>query len=163
MTAGHTTTDGLAPVGLLRAGASPDPALRMRPEGAADENLRERLGEFRALLVISLLMTESINEEQILELATSSAPGLGSWQIDGYCFTDGQWRPSATGLASCPRVLAGQLAALSADSGRVDMPGRQWTWAYPLRGAGGLLGHLIASCDQEPSAEQRFVIQVVAQ
>jgi len=113
--------------------------------------------------VISLLMTESVNEEQILELATSSAPGLGSWQIDGYYFTDGQWLPSATGLASCPRVLAGQLAALGADSGRVDMPGRQWTWAYPLRGAGGLLGHLIASCDQEPSAEQRFMIQVLAQ
>ena len=163
MTAEQTTTDGLAPVGLLRVGASSDREPRMRPKGAADENLRERLGEFRALLVISLLMTESINEEQILELATSSAPGLGSWQIDGYHFTDGQWHPGATGLASCPRVLAGQLAALGADSGRVDMPGRQWTWAYPLRGAGGLLGHLIASRDQEPSAEQRFMIQVLAQ
>ncbi len=163
MTADQATTDGPAPVGLLRAGASPDRALRMRPRDATDENLRERLGEFRALLVISLLMTESVNEEQILELAASSAPGLGSWQIDGYYFTDGQWLANATGLASCPRVLAGQLAALGADSGRVDMPGRQWTWAYPLRGAGGLLGHLIASCDQEPSAEQRFMIQVLAQ
>src|SRR6266536_3616791 len=163
MTAEQTTTDGQAPVGLLRAGASPDRALQVRPRGAADENLRERLGEFRALLVISLLMTESVNEEQILELAASSAPGLGSWQVDGYYFTDGQWRPSGAGLASCPRVLAGQLAALGADSGRVEMPGHQWTWAYPLRGVGGLLGHLIASCDQEPSAERRFLIQVLAQ
>ena len=163
MTAGHTTTDGLAPVGLPRVGASPDRALQGRPKGVADENLRERLGEFRALLVISLLMTESVNEEQILELAASSAPGLGSWQVDAYYFTDGQWRPSAAGLASCPRVLAGQLAALGPDSGRVEMPGRQWTWAYPLRGAGGLLGHVIASCDQEPSAERRFLIQVLAQ
>jgi sugar diacid utilization regulator len=163
MTAEQTTTDGLAPVGLLRAGASADRALQVRPRGVSDENLRERLGEFRALLVISLLMTESVNEEQILELAASSAPGLGSWQVDGYCFTDGQWRPGAAGLASCPRVLAGQLAALCADSGRVEMPGRQWTWAYPLRGVGGLLGHLIASCDQEPSAERRFLIQVLAQ
>ena len=32
-----------------------------------------------------------------------------------------------------------------------------------MRGVGGLLGHLIASCDQEPSAEQRFLIQVLAQ
>ncbi len=38
-------------------------------------------------------MTESVNEEQILELAASSAPGLGPWRIEGYGFTDGQWRP----------------------------------------------------------------------
>ena len=63
------------------------------PGRPAEPDLRERLGEFRALLVISLLMTESVNEEQILELAASSAPGLGPWRIEGYGFTDGQWRP----------------------------------------------------------------------
>ena len=45
----------------------------------------------------------------------------------------------------------------------MDLPGRAWAWAYPLRGVGGLLGHLVASCDEEPSAEQRFMIQVIAQ
>ena len=55
------------------------PVVRLprRPGRPAEPDLRERLGEFRALLVISLLMTESVNEEQILELAASSAPGLG--------------------------------------------------------------------------------------
>jgi len=64
--------------------------LPVRPAGAADEHLRERLSEFRALLVISLLMTESVSEDQILDLAASSAPGLGPWRIDGYSFADGQ-------------------------------------------------------------------------
>jgi sugar diacid utilization regulator len=45
----------------------------------------------------------------------------------------------------------------------VSLPGRGWAWAYPLRGVSGLLGHLVASCDREPSAEERFLIQVVAQ
>ena len=67
--------------------------LPRRPGRPGETDLRERLGEFRALLVISLLMTESVNEEQILELAASSAPGLGPWRIEGYGFTDGQWRP----------------------------------------------------------------------
>src|ERR1700751_4985533 len=58
-----------------------------------DAGLRARLSELRALLVISLLMTESVDEDQILELAASSAPGLGPWRIAGYGFTDGQWRP----------------------------------------------------------------------
>ena len=71
MTAEHT-----APGGTV---AMATPPARTREEAG----LRERLGEFRALLVISLLMTESVNEDQILELAASSAPGLGLWRIDG--------------------------------------------------------------------------------
>jgi DNA-binding PucR family transcriptional regulator len=148
---------------MLRAGPSPNGTMRARPGNAEDESLRERLGEFRALLVISLLMAESVSEDQILDLAASSAPGLGAWRIDGYGFTDGQWRPSIGGCAPWPPGLARQLAALGAVSGRVDLPGRRWAWAHPLRGVGGLLGHLIASSDQEPSAEQRFLIQVLAQ
>src|SRR5215475_13349318 len=130
-----------------------------------EANVRERLGEFRALLVMSLLMTESVNEDQILELAASSAPGLGPWRIEGYGFTDGQWRPGK-GTAHAPAVagaLGGQLAALGSRGGKVSLPGRGWAWAYPLRGVSGLLGHLVASCDREPSAEERFLIQVVAQ
>ena len=137
------------------------PPARTREEA----NLRERLGEFRALLVMSLLMTESVNEDQILELAASSAPGLGPWRIEGYGFTDGQWRPGpGTGpAAAVPGNLSGQLAALGSHGGRVSLPGREWAWAYPLRGVSGPLGHLVASCNREPSAEERFLIQVVAQ
>ena len=134
-----------------------------RPQEAATADLRERLGEFRALLVISLLMTESVNEEQILELAAFSAPGLGSWRIDGFGFTDGRWsRPSAT-HGPAADDLPGQLAGRGSAGGPVDLPGRPWAQAYPLRGVSGLLDHLVASCQEEPSAEQRFLIQVIAQ
>ena len=131
-------------------------------EDSADAALRERLGELRALLVISLLMTESVDEEQILDLAASSAPGLGRWRIDGYGFTDGRWRPQG-GQAAPPRGLASQLAALGRAGGRVELPDRPWAWAYPLRSVSGLLGHLVASSDEEPSAEARFLMQVIAQ
>jgi sugar diacid utilization regulator len=153
MTAEHGALGGIAAMAMLPA--------RTREEA----NLRERLGEFRALLVISLLMTESVNEDQILELAASSAPGLGPWRIEGYGFADGQWRPGqGTGhAAAVTGNLSGQLAALGSRGGRVSLPGREWAWAYPLRGVSGPLGHLVASCDREPSAEERFLIQVVAQ
>ncbi len=153
MTAEHMAPGGTAVTATL-------PARTME-----EANLRERLGEFRALLVISLLMTESVNEDQILELAASSAPALGPWRVEGYGFTGGRWRPgqgpghAAAGIGD----LTGQLAALGSGGGKVSLPGRGWAWAYPLRGVGGLLGHLVASCDREPSAEERFLIQVVAQ
>src|SRR5215469_14729529 len=153
-----------APAGQAWPAPAPAPARtqQQKPRDTA-EDLRERLGEFRALLVISLLMTESVNEDQILELAASSAQGLGSWRVEGYGFTDGQWHPGIPYAAPPPRGLAGQLAALGAIGGEVELPARAWAWAYPLRGVGGLLGHLVASCDREPSAEERFLIQVLAQ
>src|SRR2546427_150536 len=89
-----------------------------------EANLRERLGEFRALLVISLLMTESVSEDQILELAASSAPGLGPWRIEGYGFTDGQWHPGTDHTAAAGSDLSGQLAALGSRGGKVELPGR---------------------------------------
>ncbi len=131
---------------------------------AADANLRERLSEFRALLVILLLMTESVSEDQILELAASSAPGLGSARIEGYGFSDGQWRavgPAANGVSTSD--IARQLTALGQGGGQVDLPGRHWAWAYPLCSGSGLIGHLVASSQLEPSTEQRFLIQVIAQ
>ncbi|MGI8447057.1 MAG: hypothetical protein ACR2MP_07765, partial [Streptosporangiaceae bacterium] len=137
--------------------------LPRRPSRPAQADLRERLGEFRALLVISLLMTESVNEQQILELAASSAPGLGPWRVEGYGFTDGQWQPGPGRSVAAPGGLTRQLAGLGSEGGPVDLPGCPWAQAYPLRGVGGLLGHLVASCEEEPSTEQRFLIQVIAQ
>jgi sugar diacid utilization regulator len=131
----------------------------------AEVILRGRLSEFRALMVISLLMTDSVSEDQILELAASSAPGLGAWRIEGYSFADGTWRPGTRPATVNPPAgdLAARLAALSFGGGRLDLPGRAWAWAYPLRGVSGLLGHLIASCDREPTEEERFGIQVIVQ
>src|SRR6202161_3132186 len=126
----NTTARDGAPVGRLPR----------RPAQPAERDLRERLGEFRALLVISRRMTESVNEEQILELAASSAPGLGSWRIEGYGFTDGQWRPGSGHDPAAPRGLTGQLSRLGSAGGPVEVPGRPWAQAYPLRGAGGLPG-----------------------
>src|SRR5271156_1380457 len=111
----------------------PDPAARdhgsARPAAVADENLRERLREFRALMVISLLMTESVSEDQILDLAASSAPGLGPWRIDGFSFTDGQWR----GAPGHPPPPAKRRAG---EAGRVRQRRRQGGVAPPRVGVG---------------------------
>src|SRR5258707_15522285 len=121
MTAEPTTPSSLAPL----------PALPLRPAAATDPGLRERLGEFRALLVISLLMTESVDEDQILELAASSAPGLGPWRIDGYGFTNGSWRPGIDHGTPIPSDLAGQPVSLGDGPGIVELPGRGGAWAFP--------------------------------
>src|SRR6516162_5145553 len=119
MTAERIATAPLAGQAWPPPAASPGGAQQPGPRDTA-EDLRERLGEFRALLVISLLMTESVNEDQILELAASSAQGLGSWRVEGYGFTDGQWHPGIPCAAPSPRGLAAQLAALGTIGGEVE-------------------------------------------
>ena len=155
--------DKLATITVLDPDLCGDGTVQAGSRHRGDGSLRERLGELRALLVISLLMTLLAGEEQILELAASSAPGFGGWQVDGYAFADGQWHPGPAGPARCPGCLPPQLAALKAASGRVELPGRRHAWAYPMRGVGEMLGHMVASCDREPPAEQGFLVEVLAQ
>lgn len=134
------------------------------PATAADAEigrLRTCLGDLRALLVISLLMAESVAEDQILSLAASSADGFGGCRIDGYYFTDGTWRPG-TGQLAVTAELTDQVVGLDS-GGAVDLPGRAWAWAFPLRSVTGLLGHVIASSDTVPSSDERFLVQVLAQ
>jgi sugar diacid utilization regulator len=128
------------------------------------EVLRKQLGNLRALLVISVLMTEATDEEQILRLAASAAPALGRWRIEGYGFSDGSWRPAgADAPARMPAGLGELLAALGEGSGEFRQPGWTWSWAFPLRSVVGVFGHMIAVSDEPPSADDQFLIQVVAQ
>ena len=60
--------------------------------------LRGQLTNLRALLVLSILMTESADDEQILRLAASSAVSLGGWRIAGFA-VGGAWRTGAIGIS----------------------------------------------------------------
>jgi sugar diacid utilization regulator len=145
------------------------------PEGRVREAsslaLREQLTNLRALLVLSILMTESADEEQILNLAASSAPSLGAWRVAGFAFTgdevaDGvRWRPGEYfgRRESIPGAVAAGLAGLSPSGGELRLPGAGWVRAYPLRSVAGLLGYLVASAETAPPPDVQFLVQVVAQ
>ncbi len=70
--------------------------------------LRAQLTNLRALLVLSILMTESAGDEQILRLAVSAATALGAWRIAGFAVGD-TWRTDASGAGSVPSQLNEQL------------------------------------------------------
>ena len=141
--------------------STPEP----RTEPPTPVAVREQLTNMRALLVLSILMTESADETQILRLAASSAPSLGRWRVEGFAFSDGSWRSGGehapTGLV--PAGLAEDLAGLGPAGGAITSADAGWGWAYPLRSSGGMFGYLVARADEAPSAESQFLIQVVAQ
>jgi len=115
--------------------------------------------------VLSILMTESADEAQILHLAASSAPSLGRWRVEGFAFSDGSWRsgshPAATG--QIPPRLADDVAQMGPAGGAITSVDAGWWWAYPLRSGGGMFGYLVARADEAPPADSQFLIQVLAQ
>ena len=125
-------------------------------------SLRSQLTNLRALLVLSILMTESADEEQILRLATSAASSLGVWRVAGFVIGD-QWWTGSHAAGPVDLALAGQLGGLPETGGPVKVPDAAWAWAYPLRSIGGRLGYLVVRAPHEPAAEEQFLVQVLAQ
>lgn len=130
--------------------------------------LRERLSDLRALLLLSILMTDG-DEGQILRMAAASAPSLGDWRIEGFVL-DGVFRPGeanghgSNGYGGGASRLSAQVAALGVPGGRLTVAQRDWAWALPLpSGAGRMLGHLVISADRPPTTDDEFLLQVLAQ
>jgi sugar diacid utilization regulator len=112
--------------------------------------------------VLSILMTESPDHEQILRLASSAATSLGGWRVAGFVLGDAWWTGAPEPATASAELLA-QLKALPAAGGPVTIPDAGWAWAYPMRSLAGPLGHMIACSGREPATEEQFVAQVVAQ
>ena len=124
--------------------------------------LRGQLTNLRALLVLSILMTESADDEQILRLAVSAASSLGAWRIAGFAVGN-SWQTDADGPGAIPPQLNNQLRTLPEAGGRVITRDSAWAWAYPLRSIAGPIGHMIACAGCQPTGEEQFLAQVVAQ
>ncbi|MDX6337967.1 MAG: hypothetical protein QOG05_5307 [Streptosporangiaceae bacterium] len=144
--------------------AAESPAGTYRHEPGREELglLRSQLTNLRALLVLSILMTESADDQQILRLATSAATSLGTWQIAGFVIGDTWWAGSRRRGAPGPE-LAAELRALPETGGPVTSLDAVWAWAYPLRSIAGRIGYLVVHARHEPAVEEQFLAQVLAQ
>jgi sugar diacid utilization regulator len=111
--------------------------------------------------VLSILMTESPDHEQILRLASSAAGSLGGWRVAGFALGDAWWTGAPEPAAVSPELLS-QLEALPAAGGPVTIPEAGWAWAYPMPSLAGSLGHMIASAGRAPPTDEQFLAQVVA-
>jgi len=127
--------------------------------------LRAQLSSLQGLLVLAMLMTESGGEQQILRLATSSVGGLARCRLEGvhlngngWCFTAESFRTGGV-----HRLVERQLETLGPLGGAIELPGRPWGWAYPLRSLAGDLGVLVVSAEEAPVAAEQFLLRVLAQ
>src|SRR2546423_3888190 len=128
--------------------------------------LREQISNLHSLFVLSMMMTESRDEDEILSLAVTSVASLGP------CPADGAYRPAGEPGGEPERFrepagrrrrgLGAALVALGADDGPADVPGAGWSFAYALRSLGGHWGWLVVGAPAEPSADEQFLLNVLA-
>ncbi|WP_243773146.1 PucR family transcriptional regulator [Actinomadura barringtoniae] len=135
------------------------------PDPASKAGLRDQLSKLRALLALSMVMTESSDEAGIVELACTAVGALGDYRVAGVHLTDGGWQECRTPLPEpdSRADLEAQFAVLGSAGGVIAMVGEDWTWAYPLRSLEDDLGYLIVSADDEPQVAHQFLLRVLAQ
>ncbi len=125
--------------------------------------LQDQLALFRPLLALSMVMTSSRDETDILRIATTAVPSLGGCRAEAI-YLDGDWR--GVGPVSRPVNAGGlraQLATLDRSGGPLEVDGAGWAWAYPLVNQADMAGHLVVSRDTEPEPHHQFLLNVLVQ
>jgi DNA-binding PucR family transcriptional regulator len=132
---------------------------------AADTELREQLSNLQGLLMLSMLMTQSGDEDKILHLAATSVPSFGPCRMVGVRLGEDDWRSAGTGSEAddVTAEVKRQLGRLGGTGGAITIPGQAWAWALPMRSLEGQVGYFVAAAGQEPSPPEQFLLRVLAQ
>lgn len=111
------------------------------------------------LLVLSHTLFTCAEQSEIVRLAMRHVSALGPYHAEaGYLATgDGLFRVPGHD-AGAPAVDDAQMKELGEADGSVSLPERSWTWAFGLRGTGGLLGYILVSSRSGPDEQGHFLL-----
>ncbi|OBI88710.1 PucR family transcriptional regulator [Mycobacterium asiaticum] len=103
------------------------------------------------LAALSELVFESRDVATVLGTAAAAVPRLGPCETEAtYRCIDESWQWSPRGQDE--RADLDQLIADCGGNGAVEIPGRAWAWAFPLRHQGAVEGTLVVSAANVPSS-----------
>ena len=124
--------------------------------------VRQQPSKLYSLFVLSMMMFEAHDEEDILRLSITSVASLGPFLVEAaYLIDRGKLESSVTPPSA--EGIAERVAALDGRDGPISMPSRTWAWAYPLRTRAGLRGYLVLGSEVKPTEDARFLIKVLVQ
>lgn len=126
---------------------------------------REHLSKLQGLFILTQLIAESMDEDNMLRLAGSSVPSLGPVRLVGIHLRDTSWYEP---LGEAPPLEAraeieAQLAGVTASRGPVASSGGSQAWAYTMRSPNALVGHLVVAADSELTPWTHFLLGTLAQ
>jgi DNA-binding PucR family transcriptional regulator len=122
--------------------------------------VQEQLSSINAVVVLSLILSQSNSPGQIVHLARTAAPSIVSCELVAV------WHPTEDGsyYEAAPPEAAAELAQLTPSGGRLTVGEFPWAWAYPLSSPAER-NHvfLVIAGGVEPSDEEKFLLTVLAQ
>ncbi|UDY37664.1 PucR family transcriptional regulator [Dermatobacter hominis] len=124
--------------------------------------LRELLSSLQALVALSMQMTDSDDEAQILQLGDAAVVSLARCRLVGTYLEDVGWHAGPDGAGERAEVEA-QLSVVSTAGGAIVVGHDEWGWAFPLRSSTGHFGFLAIGAGDEPSSGEQFLLRVLAQ
>jgi sugar diacid utilization regulator len=129
-----------------------------RPDPAA----REQLCHHRGLFVLSMLMIDSQDENEILRMAVGSVSALGRGEgLAAFLERDGALIGTPIQSFDSDDVIT-QLEALADADGEITLASHPWAQALALQGAAGHRGYLVLGAPGPPTDDEQFLYRVLA-
>lgn len=120
--------------------------------------------ELAALSALSAAMADSPQADDVLLLASSAVLGWSSCDVAaGYLLRNGELERSTVGWLPISPAVDGRVAELDGTDGPVRLAGRPWATAVALHGSGGMYGYLVLSARTVPTADEMFLLRLLAQ
>ncbi|HEY2701377.1 MAG TPA: helix-turn-helix domain-containing protein [Pseudonocardiaceae bacterium] len=124
---------------------------------------REQLSNRYGLFVVSMMMFDNRDADDIVRLAATSVPWLSGCEVEAvYVIVDGVLTPNRGG-GTPSAELDEQVGGLAGDNGSIDLSDGVWRWAFTLRGLSGPNGFLVVRARGAPSQDEFFLVEALGQ
>lgn len=121
---------------------------------------RDQLSSPHGVFVVSTMMFDGREADDIVRLAATSVPSLSGCGVKAvYLITDGAL--SRRDGAEPDAELDRQVRLLGGDSGPLVLTGGGWCWGFALRGLSGPRGYLVVHAAVEPPKDEFFLLEAL--
>jgi sugar diacid utilization regulator len=132
-------------------------------QGGPDSWRRQQLSSLHGLFVISRMMFDGREADDIVRLAVTSVPSLSAGEVVAvYVIVAGRLAP-VPGVPAPDPELDRLVRDLGDAGGEIMLPDGLWRWAYPLRGVSGDIGRLVVRAPHRPPRDEFFLLKALGQ
>ncbi|HTW20775.1 MAG TPA: helix-turn-helix domain-containing protein [Mycobacteriales bacterium] len=122
-----------------------------------------QLASLRGLLALSLVLISELDENHIIELATTASVSLAHAQTVAVYLDGRRLEPPGGSPYEPGHALDRQVAGLTAAGGAVTAARHSWAWAYPLTGQQGAFGFFVMAAAKAPDEHEQFLLRALVQ
>jgi sugar diacid utilization regulator len=124
--------------------------------------LTEQLSTLRSLAILSMIMTDSRDEDEIFRLVVTAVPALANAKVvAAFKTSDGRLKATRHTQTEAAHLIA-TLTELGGRNGAAPKQADAWSYAYSLSSPTGNGGYIVVQAPQPPSADQQFLLAELA-